>query len=104
MLSLTICLPRIGSDWPQELHTKGLANLREACKQTRTLCATVIDTLGPEIVVTNRCVGVCEGEAGPGGCVEQHQSCILAGVAAAAAPPRHGPARTTATAAAKVGA
>jgi hypothetical protein len=39
----------------QDLHQKGLDNLHAAMQQTRTLCATVMDTLGPEIVVLNRC-------------------------------------------------
>lgn len=38
----------------QELHQQGLDNLHKAMQQTRTLCATVMDTLGPEIVVLNR--------------------------------------------------
>lgn len=40
----------------QEMHQKGLDNLRAASKETRTLCATWMDTLGPEIIVVNRCV------------------------------------------------
>lgn len=38
----------------QEVHQQGLDNLRTAMQQTRILCATVMDTLGPEIVVVNR--------------------------------------------------
>ena len=38
----------------QEVHQQGLDNLRAAMEQTRILCATVMDTLGPEIVVVNR--------------------------------------------------
>lgn len=38
----------------QEMHQKGLENLRAASKATRTLCATWMDTLGPEIIVINR--------------------------------------------------
>eukprot|EP00882_Tetradesmus_deserticola_P003239 GHRQ01003432.1.p1 GENE.GHRQ01003432.1~~GHRQ01003432.1.p1 ORF type:complete len:620 (+),score=292.55 GHRQ01003432.1:124-1860(+) len=37
-----------------QLHQTGIDNLRQASKATRTLCATMMDTLGPEIVVTNR--------------------------------------------------
>jgi pyruvate kinase len=36
------------------MHQKGLENLRAASKATRTLCATWMDTLGPEIIVINR--------------------------------------------------
>lgn len=39
----------------QQLHQTSIDNLRKASKATRTLCATMMDTLGPEIVVTNRC-------------------------------------------------
>ncbi|KAI8477220.1 MAG: pyruvate kinase [Monoraphidium minutum] len=35
-------------------HRVGLDNLRSAVQRTRKLCATVMDTLGPEIVVINR--------------------------------------------------
>eukprot|EP00879_Flechtneria_rotunda_P021983 GHRR01023184.1.p1 GENE.GHRR01023184.1~~GHRR01023184.1.p1 ORF type:complete len:557 (+),score=149.99 GHRR01023184.1:184-1854(+) len=38
----------------QELHQRGLDNLRKASKQISTLCATMMDSLGPEIVVMNR--------------------------------------------------
>ncbi|WIA28836.1 hypothetical protein OEZ86_011363 [Tetradesmus obliquus] len=38
----------------QQLHQTSIDNLRKASKATRTLCATMMDTLGPEIVVTNR--------------------------------------------------
>jgi hypothetical protein len=38
----------------QALHQTSLDNLRAASKATRTLCATWMDTLGPEIVVANR--------------------------------------------------
>eukprot|EP00878_Enallax_costatus_P004218 GHUV01004448.1.p1 GENE.GHUV01004448.1~~GHUV01004448.1.p1 ORF type:complete len:578 (+),score=172.79 GHUV01004448.1:112-1845(+) len=38
----------------QDMHQLGLDNLRKASKETRTLCATMMDTLGPEIVVINR--------------------------------------------------
>lgn len=38
----------------QEMHQTGLENLRAASKATRTLCATWMDTLGPEIIVINR--------------------------------------------------
>eukprot|EP00882_Tetradesmus_deserticola_P011986 GHRQ01012685.1.p1 GENE.GHRQ01012685.1~~GHRQ01012685.1.p1 ORF type:complete len:604 (+),score=257.00 GHRQ01012685.1:103-1812(+) len=37
-----------------QLHQTSIDNLRQASKATRTLCATMMDTLGPEIVVTNR--------------------------------------------------
>ncbi|KIY97368.1 Pyruvate kinase [Monoraphidium neglectum] len=36
------------------LHQVGLDNVRKAVQATRQLCATVMDTLGPEIVVLNR--------------------------------------------------
>jgi hypothetical protein len=39
----------------QQLHQTSIDNLRKASKATRQLCATMMDTLGPEIVVTNRC-------------------------------------------------
>jgi pyruvate kinase len=39
----------------QQLHQASIDNLRKASKATRQLCATMMDTLGPEIVVTNRC-------------------------------------------------
>jgi hypothetical protein len=38
----------------QAMHQKGLDNLRTASKDSRTLCATLMDTLGPEIIVVNR--------------------------------------------------
>lgn len=38
----------------QDMHQKGLDNLRAASKETRTLCGTWMDTLGPEIIVINR--------------------------------------------------
>eukprot|EP00877_Chromochloris_zofingiensis_P015067 jgi/Chrzof1/9814/Cz04g17040.t1 len=38
----------------QAYHKEGLDNLRKATQQTRILCATMMDTLGPEIVVLNR--------------------------------------------------
>ncbi|KAF6260927.1 pyruvate kinase [Scenedesmus sp. NREL 46B-D3] len=38
----------------EQLHQTSINNLRKASKATRTLCATMMDTLGPEIVVTNR--------------------------------------------------
>lgn len=37
-----------------EMHQRGLDNLRKASKATHILCATMMDTLGPEIVVINR--------------------------------------------------
>jgi hypothetical protein len=42
----------------QQLHQTSIDNLRKASKATRTLCATMMDTLGPEIVVTNRYVRI----------------------------------------------
>jgi pyruvate kinase len=38
----------------QEMHQLGFDNVKKASKATRTLCATMMDTLGPEIVVINR--------------------------------------------------
>ena len=35
----------------QAYHTKTLENLREAMKQTKIMCATMLDTRGPEIGV-----------------------------------------------------
>jgi hypothetical protein len=40
----------------QEWHQETLDNLRTAMARTHLMCATVMDTLGPEIVVINRCV------------------------------------------------
>ncbi|GBF93146.1 pyruvate kinase [Raphidocelis subcapitata] len=37
-----------------EFHQEGLNNLREAMARTGKLCASIMDTLGPEIVVLNR--------------------------------------------------
>lgn len=37
-------------------HQTGFDNLQAAMQRTRKLCSTVMDTLGPEIVVLNRCV------------------------------------------------
>lgn len=42
---------------PQAFHQQGLDNLQVAMQRTRKLCASVMDTLGPEIVVLNRCGG-----------------------------------------------
>lgn len=44
----------------QAMHQKGLDNLRAASKETRTLCATLMDTLGPEIIVVNRCASAIQ--------------------------------------------
>jgi hypothetical protein len=40
----------------QEWHQEALDNLRAAMARTHLMCATVMDTLGPEILVINRCV------------------------------------------------
>lgn len=53
--ALLLQMARFDFSYPdQEMHQQGLDNLRKASKATRTLCATVMDTLGPEIVVVNR--------------------------------------------------
>jgi pyruvate kinase len=39
---------------PQAYHQEGFDNLQAAIKRTNKLCATVMDTRGPEIVVLNR--------------------------------------------------
>jgi cysteine sulfinate desulfinase/cysteine desulfurase-like protein len=49
------CLPPASSTTrePQAFHQTGFDNLQAAMQRTRKLCATVMDTQGPEIVVLN---------------------------------------------------
>lgn len=39
----------------QAYHQESLDNLRAAQAKTKKLCAVCLDTMGPEIVVVNRC-------------------------------------------------
>jgi hypothetical protein len=41
----------------QEYHQETLNNLRIAQRNARKLCCTMLDTMGPEIIVINRCAG-----------------------------------------------
>ena len=43
---------------PQEYHQETLNNLRIAQRNARKLCCTMLDTMGPEIIVINRCAPV----------------------------------------------
>eukprot|EP00775_Hariotina_reticulata_P003649 gene3649-3910_t len=55
MLKAGMSMARFDFSFPdQEMHQLGFDNVRKASKATRTLCATMMDTLGPEIVVINR--------------------------------------------------
>lgn len=46
MLSTFVCL--------QEYHQETLDNLRQAQRNAKRLCCTMLDTMGPEIIVLNR--------------------------------------------------
>lgn len=52
LLHAGMAAARIDLTWgPLEFHRKSLNNLNEAMRQTRKMCATIVDTLGREIMI-----------------------------------------------------
>ncbi|CAD7705116.1 unnamed protein product [Ostreobium quekettii] len=55
LLDEGMSVARIDFSWgSQEYHQETLENLRQAVRQTKKRCGVIMDTLGPEIRVTNR--------------------------------------------------
>jgi pyruvate kinase len=69
LLKAGMCVARFDFSWNDaEYHSETLANLREAMQRTSKLCATMLDTQGPEIAINRQSKGdefYDEGSAPP---------------------------------------
>jgi pyruvate kinase len=69
LLKAGMCVARFDFSWNDaDYHSETLANLREAMQRTSKLCATMLDTQGPEIAIIRQSKGnefYDEGSAPP---------------------------------------
>lgn len=55
LLKAGMCVARFDFSWNDAAyHSETLANLREAMQRTSKLCATMLDTQGPEIAISRQ--------------------------------------------------